>query len=131
MNNSINYIRHNTPENIVQSFFSGVSPEEDFQLSLLDDCGFTDERGQDFSGSDMLDGIKLQGLWAYADVPHATVHFWIDCTSKYATKESIATMLIHEVAHILDPKKKLAKNEKNADHWAETIVRGLKVGGVL
>lgn len=106
----VQFIRHGSAEEIVALFFAPALAEfGDTELSAV---GIEDFDGEMVTGPDMLAGIKEQHVWGFSDNIKGEVHWWAD---EAAALETIAHMLGHEVAHLVDPQPEHQADEAHAE----------------
>lgn len=91
MLNNISHQVYETPESIIKAHF-------DTDLWELDSIGGIDVAGveQECTIEQMIDGIKIVGLWGYIDMVNASIHYW---KGDNCPKQLFAQFLAHEYMH--------------------------------
>jgi hypothetical protein len=69
-------------------------------LSEIESVGGLDEKGNEhtITPEQLVESVRAQGLWGFADVPNKTIHFWRADTAGDAL---MAVFLGHELMHIM------------------------------
>lgn len=78
----------------------------------------------EFGIGQMLEGIKKQGCWGFADKKKKTIHVWF---SKKASKGDLLFFLCHELGHIQPRfKNTLFEEEMRANSYGEVCLEAIR-----
>lgn len=117
----ITLVRHDSLEEIVSLYWHLEENGLTFQEWLCCECGGLDYEGNEVEHSpqDMIDGIRLTGVWGFADEAKGEVHAWID-------KYDLPTLLWffgHEIGHCFDVIVEKSPEHTRSEIRAETYGR--------
>lgn len=113
-------VTYDTPEELLKTFWQFGDETADFEGCTF---GGEDAEGNEveFDLDDMVDGVKKQGMWGYAESKTGKVHIWVDPAS--ASKD-VMFFLGHELGHLSGtPIEQTTepgdiREEKRADEYA-------------
>lgn len=109
----IRFRKHKSVESIIAAYWRPAARDAGMTMREVRESkhvGIT-KRGKkvSYTWDDVAEGITYTGMWAFADIPKRTIHYWHDGKR---TRAELAMLIGHEVGHILRGVKRNTRQDE-------------------
>jgi hypothetical protein len=119
---NIKLVCHRSPESVVAEHWK--MPIAELSAAQL---GGIDAEGKqlEYSVDDMIEGIRAQGLWGFADTRNLLLHYW---KSVGTSDFDLMHFLAHELYHLrLKPHRNHLRDEKLAEDFGRVAAEAFRL----